>query len=254
MKDALKFAAVCGAALLILPLSGCREPSLSKDRLPPADAAQGLIKLSESSESPENFEPETVSAAENPAEKPIEESVPPIPPIERCSEAADYIISYMQNRTGRTGEDLGYGGEWCACILSDLLISHGYDIFRAENPCDLAVTLLNNDYADFFCFRQKNYDSLVEWGLQNTGRVIMMSHEDYVPKRGDIICYLFGNEADKYNWSHVGIISENYNGEYISSLEGNIDVNFAIDDPLLRYISTIRRPYNETVVGIIRLD
>lgn len=247
MKNILKFAAICAAAMLILPVSGCRETALPPERLPSASVAQGLIQVSKSSES---SEPPTASTAEISVTKPIEESTTS---NESCSEAADYIINFMQKRTGSTGEDLGYSGEWCAFILSDLLISYGYDIVHAETPCDLAVTLLNNDYADFFCFRQKNYDSLVEWGLQNTQRVKMMSREDYVPKRGDMICYLFHSEADKYNWSHIGIISENYNGEYISSLEGNIDVDFAIDDSLLRYISTIRRPYNETVVGIIRL-
>lgn len=247
MKNTLKFAAICAAAMLILPVSGCSETALPPERLPSTNVAQGLIQVSKSSES---SEPPTASTAENSVTQSIEESTTP---TESCSEMADYIISYMQKRTGTTGEDLGYIGQWCTLILADLLVSNGYDIDIVYTPCDLAVTLLNNNYADFFCFRQENYDSLVEWGLQNTQRVIMMSREDYVPKRGDMVCYLFHNEADEYNWSHIGIISENYNGEYISSLEGNIDVDFAIEDPLLRYISTIRRPYNETVVGIIRL-
>ncbi len=243
MKDVLKFAAVCAAAMLILPISGCR-----KTELPTEISVASIVQ--HSSTSTEISEPPTASTTENSVTEPIEESTTS---FEKCSEASEYIINFMQKRTGRTGKDLGYVGEWCACILSDLLISKGYNIVRAETPCDLAVTLLNNDYADFFCFRQKNYDSLVEWGLQNTERVKMMSREDYVPTRGDMICYLFHSEANRYNWSHIGIISENYNGEYVSSLEGNIDVNFAIKDPLLRYISTIRRPYNDTVVGIIRL-
>lgn len=254
MKDALKLLAVCAAAMLILPISGCTEtalktetPATSSTRYSSTSLAQSLIQVSESSEI---SEPPTASSTENSATKPIEESTTS---TENINETAEYIINYMQKRTGCTGEDLGYGGEWCARILSDLLISKGYNIVCAETPCDLAVTLLNNDYADFFCFRQKNYDSLVEWGLHKTERVKMMSREDYVPKRGDMICYLFHSEADRYNWSHIGIISENYNGEYISSLEGNIDVDFALKDPLLRYISTIRRPYNDTVVGIIRL-
>lgn len=243
MKDILKFAAAVCAAMLILPISGCR-----KTELPTVISVASSAQYS--STSTEISEPPTASTAENSVTEPTEESTTS---FEKCSEAAEYIINYMQERTGSTGRELGFVGEWCACILSDVLISRGYDIFRAETPCDLAVTLLNNDYADFFCFRQENYDSLVEWGLQKTERVKMMSREDYVPTRGDMICYLFHSEAHRYNWSHVGIISENYNGEYISSLEGNIDVDFALKDPLLRYISTIRRPYNDTVVGIIRL-
>lgn len=252
MKDTLKFkfAAVCAAAMLILPVSGCSKTELRTETSAYSTTSEEQSHI-QAPESSEISEPPTASTTENSVTKPIEESTTS---TEDCSEMSKYIINYMQKRIGRTGEDLGYGGEWCACILSDLLIANGYDIVRAETPCDLAVTLLNNNYADFFCFRQKNYDSLVEWGLQNTERVKMMSREDYVPKRGDMICYLFHSEADRYNWSHIGIISENYNGEYISSLEGNIDVDFAIKDPLLRYISIIRRPYNDTVVGIIRLQ
>lgn len=245
MKKALKFAATICTAMLISLVSGCRETTLRTGISVPK-IAQSTSTSPEISE-PEISEPPTAPAADIPAAEPIEET------DEKCSETAEYIINYMQVKTGCTGEDFGYIGEWCACILSDLLIANGYDIYRAENPCDLAVTLLNNDYADFFCFRQGNYDSLVEWGLQNTERVKMMSREDYVPTRGDMVCYLFPKEAEKYNWSHIGIISEDYNGEYISSLEGNIDVDFALEDPHLRYISTIRRPYNDSVVGIIRL-
>lgn len=230
---------ICSTVLV----SGCSRTEL-RTEISVAVSTQYSSSSAEQSQvsSPESSEPPTASAEESTTS------------TEDISEASKYIINYMQKRTGSTGRDLGYGGEWCARILSDLLISRGYDIFCAETPCDLAVTLLNNDYADFFCFRQKNYDSLVEWGLENTERVKMMSREEYVPTRGDLVCYLFHSEADRYNWSHIGIISENYNGEYISSLEGNIDVNFAIKDPLLRYISTIRRPYNDTVVGIIRLQ
>lgn len=246
MKDVLKFAAAVCAAMLILAASGCSKTELKTERST-ASVMQNLIQVSNSSEI---SEPPTASITEISVSKPIEESTAS---FEKCSEAAELIINFMQKRTGSTGEDFGYVGEWCAFILSDLLISDGYDISHAETPCDLAVSLLNNDYADFFCFRQENYDSLVEWGLQKTERVKMMSREDYVPTRGDMICYLFQSETDRYNWSHIGIISEDYNGEYISSLEGNIDVDFEIKDPLLRYISTIRRPYNDTVVGIIRL-
>ncbi|MDE6726583.1 MAG: hypothetical protein K2J80_01430 [Oscillospiraceae bacterium] len=242
---------ICSAVLA----SGCRDTSKSVPTLPISTPTSTQSTNESAASDTDSTVPASGSAPESPAaEKSVTESFEESSTsFEKCSETADYIINFMQERTGSTGRDLGYVGEWCACILSDLLISNGYNIFRAETPCDLAVTLLNNDYADFFCFRQKNYDSLVEWGLQNTELVKMMSREDYVPKRGDMICYLFRSEADRYNWSHIGIISEDYNGEYISSLEGNIDVDFAIKDPLLRYISTIRRPYNDTVVGIIRL-
>lgn len=245
MKKALKFTATFSAAMLITLISGCRETTLRTGISAPK-IAQSSSTSPEISE-PEISEPPTVPAAESTEESTISIAV------EECSETAEYIINFMQKRAGRTGEDFGYLGEWCACILSDLLIANGYDIYRAETPCDLAVTLLNNEYAEFFCFRQGNYDSLVEWGLQNTERVKFMSREDYIPTRGDLVCYLFPKEAEKYNWSHIGIISEDYNGEYISSLEGNIDVDFALTDPHLRYISTIRRPYNDSVVGIIRL-
>ena len=165
------------------------------------------------------------------------------------------IIKGMEKRYGKTGEDLGYSYEWCAEIISDLLQSDGYDFEAQYNPCDLAIQLLNKDYATFYCLREENYDSLVYYGLNKTGRknVIMTTHEDFTPKRGDFVCYLWLEEDDLYNWSHIGIVAEDYDGTVLRTIEGNIGVEDTPDSPQSREVGGREREYNETVVGFIRL-
>lgn len=165
--------------------------------------------------------------------------------------ASSEVIKGLERNYGRTGEDFGYEGEWCAIILSQLISEAGYDIYYQYNPCDLTIELLNDGYAHFYCLRQENYDSLVEWGLQNTDRVINTTREEFVPKRGDFICYLWTEEAEEYNWSHIGMVAEDYDGTYIRTIEGNIGAG---RDPLYHAIEARERFYDDTVIGFIRLD
>lgn len=165
--------------------------------------------------------------------------------------ASSEVIKELERNYGRTGEGFGYVGEWCAIILSQLICEAGYDISCQYNPCDLTIELLNNEYAHFYCLRQENYDSLVEWGLQNTDRVINTTREEFVPKRGDFICYLWTEEAEEYNWSHIGMVAEDYDGTYIRTIEGNIGAG---RNPLYHAIEARERFYDDTVIGFIRLD
>lgn len=161
------------------------------------------------------------------------------------------VIKGLEARYGMTGEDLGYEGEWCALILSQLISEAGYDIYYQYNPCDLTIELVDDGFAHFYCLRQENYDSLLEWGLQNTDRVINTTREEFVPKRGDFICYLWTEEAEKYNWSHIGMVAEDYDGTVLRTIEGNIGRG---TDPLYHAVEARERPYDSTVIGFIRLD
>lgn len=165
--------------------------------------------------------------------------------------ASAEVIKGLERNYGKTGEDFGYEGEWCAIVLSQLISEAGYDIYYQYNPCDLTIELLNDGFAHFYCLRQENYDSLVEWGLQNTDRVINTTREEFVPKRGDFICYLWTEEAEEYNWSHIGMVAEDYDGTYIRTIEGNIGKG---RDPLYHAIEARERFYDDTVIGFIRLD
>lgn len=166
------------------------------------------------------------------------------------------IIKALEQNYGKTGKDLGYTGEWCAEVLSDLLIKNGYRITPKYNPCDLAIQLLNRNYAHFYCIREENFDSLVQYGLSRKGqdRVVMTTSEEFTPKRGDLVCFLWNEENDVYNWSHIGIVAEDYDGTVLRTIEGNVGVSEFPDDPRIRSVGGREREYNETVVGFIRLD
>ena len=166
------------------------------------------------------------------------------------------IIKGLEEKYGKTGADLGYTGEWCAAIISDLLIEDGYRISKQLNPCDITIQLLNKGYAHFYCFREENYDSLVQYGLKKNAksRVIMTDREDFTPQRGDFVCYLWNEENDIFNWSHIGMVAEDYDGTVLRTIEGNLGVAEFPDDPRIRSVDGREREYNETVIGIIRLD
>ena len=170
--------------------------------------------------------------------------------------ASGKIIKGLEESYGKTGAQLGYTGEWCAEIISDLLIENGYKITPQYNPCDLAIRLLNRNYAHFYCIREENFDSLVQYGLSKKGqdRVIMTTSEEFTPKRGDLVCFLWNEENDVYNWSHIGIVAEDYDGTVLRTIEGNVGVSDSPDDPRIRSVGGREREYNETVVGFIRLD
>lgn len=166
------------------------------------------------------------------------------------------IIKGLEERYGKTGADLGYTGEWCAEIISDLLIKDGYRISKQYNPCDVAIQLLNKGYAHFYCFREENFDSLKQYGLKKSAqsRVIMTDREDFTPQRGDFVCFLWNEENDIYNWSHIGMVAEDYDGTVLRTIEGNIGIAEFPDDPRIRSVDGREREYNETVIGIIRLN
>ena len=170
--------------------------------------------------------------------------------------ASGKIIKGLEQKYAKTGADLGYTGEWCAEVISDLLIENGYRISAQYNPCDLAIQLLNKNYAHFYCIREENFDSLVQYGLSRKGqnRVVMTTSEDFTPKRGDLVCFLWNEENDIYNWSHIGIVAEDYDGTVLRTIEGNVGVSEFPDDPRIRSVGGREREYNETVVGFIRLD
>lgn len=166
------------------------------------------------------------------------------------------IIKGLEERYGKTGKELGYVGEWCAEIVSDLLIKNGYRISKQYNPCDVTIQLLNKGYAHFYCFREENYDSLVKYGLKKSAqsRVTILDREDFTPQRGDFVCFLWNEENTIYNWSHIGMVAEDYDGTVLRTIEGNLGVTEFPDDPKIRTVDGREREYNETVIGIIRLE
>lgn len=156
------------------------------------------------------------------------------------------VISNMYADLGKDGSDLGYYVAWCAYYVCDQLRRAGVDISREGNPCDLVLAAVNNGMGTYYNFRDKNYDSLVYWGLNSTGkqRVVRTSRDYVTPQRGDIIIYRWSDESSAYNWSHTGIVTGYSNGT-VYTVEGNTGSYGTV--------MTRSRDYNYEVVGLLRL-
>ncbi len=226
-----------------------------------SDVSSSDTSTSTESEQP-TFENPTFSSTEDDGKIPYEERSSTGVVWDPLSTTLTYnfnsadIIKGLEERYGKTGADLGYTGEWCAEIVSDLLIKNGYRISKQYNPCDVTIQLLNKGYAHFYCFREENFDSLKQYGLKKNAqsRVILTDREDFTPQRGDFVCFLWNEENDIYNWSHIGMVAEDYDGTVLRTIEGNIGIAEFPDDPRIRSVDGREREYNETVIGIIRLD
>lgn len=156
-------------------------------------------------------------------------------------------ISWMTSREGWTRKDMGYSCDWCTLAISDGLRSAGYSICRSYNPRDLVIDICDNhSMGTFYCFRDKNVQSLKNNGMSSSGlkRVKSVSRSDVTPSRGDIVIYLWKGDT-QYNWSHCGIILD-YDpiGNKITTIEGNTSGGV---------MSTRTRSYSSEVVGILRL-
>lgn len=259
----IKIAAVLLAAAL---LCGCTEDKENVTR----HSAQPFSFSSASSSNESSSSEETSSSEEISSSSEYEDGEIPYEERSSTGKVWDYpidknlsydfasadIIKDLEERYDKTGAELGYEGEWCAEVISDILRDNDY-IFEAQyNPCDLAIQLLNKNYAKFYCLREENYDSLVYYGLNKKGKknVVMTTHEDFVPKRGDLVCFLWFEDVDTYNWSHIGIVAEDYDGKVLRTIEGNVGVSEFPDDPKIRKVGGREREYNKTVIGFIRLN
>lgn len=262
---------IAALALSTILLCGCGTNTEFSGDMP--DSSSELVvsvpeESSAESSSESSSESSIASSPESSSESSVVSSFEPVPPyngltsIGRVWEypfgdnltydfASGNIIKGLEDFYGLTGAELYFEGEWCAAVLSYLLYEDGYEIEYQYNPCDLTIELLDNGFAHFYCLRQENYDSLVEWGLQSTDRVIMTNHEEFVPKRGDFVCYLWTEEANDYNWSHIGMVAEDYDGTLLRTIEGNIGKG---RDPLYHAVEARERNYDSTVIGFIRLD
>lgn len=164
----------------------------------------------------------------------------------------DDIVSVALSQLGQTGRELGYAYEWCACFVTWAGRTAGQD-FPAEDlytPLDVARYFSVEDRGSFYCFRKRTYDSLVQ-GAPGLGAAVLTTRANVAPKKGDLVCFLWPKDIEEgYNWSHIGILTQDYDGGgVLTTIEGNTGV---LDTPQSRCVGIQSRPYNETVVGIIR--
>lgn len=157
-------------------------------------------------------------------------------------------IFWMTSREGWTRKDMGYSCAWCALAVSDALRTADFPICRSYNPCDLVIDICDNhSMGTFYCFRDKNLQSLKNNGMSSSGlkRVKSVSRSDITPRRGDIVLYLWKGDSAQYNWSHTAIVLD-YDpaNNKIKTIEGNT---------LNGVMAKRTRSYNSEVVGILRL-
>lgn len=166
---------------------------------------------------------------------------------------ADDIVSVARSRLGKTGRDLGYTYEWCACFVTWAGRTAGQDFPDKDlyTPLDVARHFTGEGRGNVYCFRKATYSSLVQGGLSDPKAAVLTTRANVVPKKGDLVCFLWAKDIEEgYNWSHIGIVTQDYNGGgVLHTIEGNTGAG---DDPQSRSVCLQSRTYNETVVAIIR--
>lgn len=120
-----------------------------------------------------------------------------LPTVAMQAEAADSVsmmVSYAQNRVGKTGQQLGYTNQWCAFFVSDCAV------YAGETS---AIPYNGNAHTLYFAV------------LTAGGNVVSS------PQAGDLVfynCSVCDTTGDGISIMHVGLVeNESY------SLEGNLD-------------------------------
>jgi len=160
---------------------------------------------------------------------------------------ADDVVAVALAQKGKSRSDFGFTSDWCAYFACWAGRKAGAD-FPANKggPRSMAQWFINNNKGVFYCFREENYDSLINAGVTKRNNIVRTSRSSFSPKKGDLICYLWASDIGSYNWSHIGIVRADYTGNgLVATVEGNTGGGSG-------EVATFNRYYNSRVVGIIR--
>lgn len=163
----------------------------------------------------------------------------------------DDVVSVARAQVGKTGRDLGYTYEWCASFVTwaGRTAGQGYPANDLYTPLDVAQWFINNGGA-FYCFRTETYKTLNLSGAAGPDAAVLTKRSSVAPRKGDLVCYLWSHDIEAgYNWSHIGILTEDYDGRVLRVVEGNTG---SLDSPEARCVLVQQRSYDASVVGIIR--
>lgn len=171
---------------------------------------------------------------------------------------ADDIVSIALAQKGiggsKGGSDFGFPStdSWCAYFVCWAGRTAQLD-FPSSNlgtPLGVAKWFIDNNKGVFYCFRDGNYNSLINEGAKNTDNIVRTTRKSFAPKKGDLICYLWANSEKKgYNWSHIGIVTADYTGNgLVSTVEGNAGATNLYNGK----VGTYNQSYDSRIVGIIR--
>ena len=173
---------------------------------------------------------------------------------ELCNFDIDRLLKNAKEQVGMTREQLGYTDEWCSYSVSDLLQSVGVNIADEFKPCAIVINALERGLGTYYSFRDENVDSLYrEVDMQGNSltdegasHIVNTSREEFAPQKGDIVFFLWTSQIKKYNWSHAAVVIE-CTDNVVYTVDGN---SYSGDG----VVALRARPYNEELVGVLRLD
>lgn len=164
----------------------------------------------------------------------------------------DDVVAVAKAQLGRTGRELGYTYEWCAAFVTWVGRTAGqnYPAGNLYTPMDVAQWFVNNGAGTFYCFREETYRTL-QTGGAGRDAAVLTTRACVAPMKGDLVCFLWSYDIEEgYNWSHIGIVTEDYDGSgTLHTVEGNTG---SMETPEQRSVMLHSRSYDASVVGIIR--
>lgn len=170
-----------------------------------------------------------------------------------AGQGEDHVVSTAQSKLGKTGAELGYTYEWCAAFVCWAGRTAGQNFPAGDlgTPKDVAQWFINNEAGVFYGFRADTFASLNLSGQTAKSAAVRTDRASVTPKKGDLVCFLWPEDIEVgYNWSHIGILTEDYSGGMLYTIEGNTGAENST--PGKRTVQRKERVYGASVVGIIR--
>lgn len=170
-------------------------------------------------------------------------------PMVSGSTQATAVVNKAIQYVGYTRSQMNFTDDWCSRFVARVGQEAGANFPRpslAGTPVDVARWFVNNNAGVFYCFSDNNYRDIIRRGVTKPNNIVRTSRNSFVPKQGDLICFLFTYDIGRYSWSHIAVLRSDYaaNG-IIQTIEGNTGGGQG-------RVGTFNRPYDTQVVGIIR--
>lgn len=162
----------------------------------------------------------------------VQQSAPAATPVSSSTavtSTAQQMISTAKNTIGQQASYFGFSNNWCAQFVGWCAKQVGITNLvgtRCAYPSDFAEYVLNNNTGSVYYFRDTHsstYDKVGNYlrsNCSNTSNMHAMQRSNFAPQPGDFICFLWKNSAERYTWSHIGIVSA-VDGAKVYYYEGN---------------------------------
>lgn len=176
-----------------------------------------------------------------------------------------------------TGSDFGFRGSWCGYFISWCAKEAGVSCVpdTISGGRSSIAHIVENNLGEFYCYTDAlvhSNDSYKNWSiykylsshpehkLNSTGRNHMheVSRGDFKPLKGDIVVFLSKNDHTHPQFSHVGLVREDYSGKGpLLTVEGNTTGKYTVacqersiaKSSYMQIIGYVRPNYNTTNSG-----